>query len=173
MPPPFAVKLEPHDPRWATAADAEGRRLLGASFSLEEVHHIGSTAIPGIVAKPIIDLLAVALSLPHLDNERSSIEALGYVWHGEYGLTGRRYCTLTDKLTGERRVQLHCYAQEDSSITRHLAFRDHLRAFPNLAAAYQEEKVRCVSLNPNDSHAYTDCKSQWVQRVETQALMRR
>jgi GrpB-like predicted nucleotidyltransferase (UPF0157 family) len=172
MPPPFAVKLEPHDPRWAIAADAEKRRLLTASSSLEDVHHIGSTAIPGICAKPIIDLLGVALSLPHLDEEKPVLEALGYAWHGEYGLSGRRYCTLTDTLTGKRRVQLHCYAPGDAAIRRHLAFRDHLRASPELAAAYQEEKVRCASLNPNDSHAYTDCKSHWIQRVEAEALAR-
>lgn len=173
MPPPIAVKLEPHDYRWATAAEAEGRRLLRASSALRNVHHIGSTAIPGIVAKPILDLLGVAVNLSDLDEERSFLEELGYVWHGEYGLAGRRYCTLTAGRTGERRMQLHCYAQGDASITRHLAFRDHLRALPHVAAAYEEEKMRCARLTPKDSHAYTRCKSQWIQRVEAEALRRR
>jgi GrpB-like predicted nucleotidyltransferase (UPF0157 family) len=173
MPPPIAVELQPHDHRWAAAAEAEARRLLGASGVLCEVHHIGSTAIPGIAAKPIIDLLGVALSLSDLDKEKPAFEALGYAWHGEYGLEGRRYCTLTDSVTGKRRVHLHCYARGDAAIARHLAFRDHLRAFPQVAAAYQEEKIRCARLHPHDSHSYTDCKSRWIKSVEAKALARR
>lgn len=172
MPAPIAVKLELHDCRWAAAAEAEGRRLSRASSALCEVHHMGSTAIPGIAAKPIIDLLGVAANLCDLDEERTNIEALGYVWHGEYGLAGRRYCTLIDGQSGERRVQLHCYAQGDASITRHLAFRDYLRALPEVAAAYEDEKMRCALLNPDDSHAYTRCKSRWIERVEAEALQR-
>jgi GrpB-like predicted nucleotidyltransferase (UPF0157 family) len=170
MPPPFAVKLQPHDGGWQAAAEAERKRLLGALSSLEEIHHIGSTAIPGIVAKPIVDLLGTSPNLSDLDAERPLLESLGYAWHGQYGLTGRRYCTLTDASTGERRVQLHCYARNEPSITRHLAFRDYLRARPDIAAAYGEEKMRCARLNPFDSHAYAECKSPWIKRIEAEAL---
>jgi GrpB-like predicted nucleotidyltransferase (UPF0157 family) len=139
MPPPLAVKLKPHDHRWLDSAELEGRRLLRASPTLREIHHIGSTAIEGIVAKPIIDLLGVAQNLSDLDEDRSLLEALGYVWHGEYGLTGRRYYTLSGRQSGERLVQLHCYARGDASIMRHLAFRDYLRAYPEVASAYEGE----------------------------------
>jgi GrpB-like predicted nucleotidyltransferase (UPF0157 family) len=79
------------------------------------VHHIGSTSVVGIVAKPIIDLLGVAINLTTFDEERSIWEALGYKWRGEYGLPARRYCTLSDG-GGRCRVHLHCYADGDSSI---------------------------------------------------------
>lgn len=171
MPPPIRVELEPHNPAWAEDAQREAARLaLAIGATLVTVHHIGSTAIPGIQAKPILDLLPVVVDIAELNANRARLEALGYAAWGEYGLPGRRCFTLNDAATARRKVQLHCYQADSPEIERHLAFRDYLRARADLARDYEAEKCRCRDRHPLDSHAYTECKSQWIRRIEAEAL---
>jgi GrpB-like predicted nucleotidyltransferase (UPF0157 family) len=107
MLPPYAVRLIPHDPAWADQASEEEARILKSVWpAVIEMHHVGSTSIPGIKAKPIIDLVAVSPSLEVIESARPQLEALGYAWHGEYGVEGRRFCTLSDPKTGLRRFHL-------------------------------------------------------------------
>lgn len=171
MPLPIEVELVAHDPRWAQAA-AERGRVLAAALGpvLIEVQHIGSTAIAGIRAKPVLDLMPLVRDLAGLDARRGAVEALGYQWWGEYGLPGRRYCTLSDPDSGRRLVQAHCYVAGSAEAVRHLAFRDYLRAHSDIAADYDALKQRCRDRHPMDSHAYSDCKNDWIQRVQAQAL---
>lgn len=171
MPPPIKVELLPYDPRWASAAATASQALattIGAC--LLECHHVGSTAIPGIHAKPILDLMPVVTDLAALDSRQNEVQALGYEWWGEYGLQGRRYCTLSDPQSGLRLIHVHCYAQGSPEITRHLAFRDYLRSNGDVARDYDREKRRCQILNPFDSHAYGDCKAEWIATTQARAL---
>ena len=171
MPQPIKVELHPHSPAWAEFAKREAARIAAAlGDNLIVVHHIGSTSIPGIHAKPIIDLLPEVRSLAELDAAAPRLTALGYRYCGEYGIPGRRYCALDDPLTGQRRYQLHCFAAGSPQIVRHLAFRDYLRAHPEVAREYDAEKHRCRLLHPDDSHAYSEAKSAWIQACLPPAL---
>jgi GrpB-like predicted nucleotidyltransferase (UPF0157 family) len=139
-----------------------GRTLL-------TVHHIGSTAIPGMAAKPVMDLMPIVSSLEELDLKRDLVESVGYSWHGEFGVDGRRFCALTDA-QGHRTAQLHFYEAKSPHARRQLAFRDYLRAFPDCAAEYEAEKRRARELYPDDSHAYSEEKGAWIRATEAKAL---
>jgi GrpB-like predicted nucleotidyltransferase (UPF0157 family) len=165
---PFPVRLVDSDPDWPRQAAERIARLRVLEPVLVITHHIGSTSVPGLIAKPIIDLMPLVADLGALDQERGAVEALGYRWHGEYGISGRRYCTAE---IGERRVaQLHFFAMGDPGALRHLAFRDYLRAHPGIAAAYAAEKRRARDLHPGDHQAYGAEKRGWIDRTEAQAL---
>jgi len=171
MPAPIPVELVPHSPVWAEQARIEGARLSSAlGDTLIAVHHVGSTSIPGIAAKPILDLIPEVTSLDVLDAAQERVVALGFEWWGEYGTTGRRFCTLSDASTGKRLVHLHCFATGSPHIARHVAFRDYMRRHPDKARAYEAEKMRARDLNPDDSHAYTAAKSAWIVAAEAEAL---
>lgn len=172
MPAPIPVELLPYTSEWPRAAAREAQRLSGMlGENLIVVHHVGSTAIPGILAKPIVDLLPVVRDLSQLDSSRGSLAALGYQWWGEYGLPGRRYCTFDDPASGRRKIQLHCYQQGTAEIERHLAFRDYLKARPDLARAYESVKEKCRDSHSLDSHAYSDCKDNWIQKIQAEAIV--
>ena len=167
----FPVELHPHSPHWAEQARAETVRLRKALGGvLITVHHIGSTSIPGIMAKPIVDLIPVVSDLASLDRTMPRVEALGYECLGEFGLPGRRYCRRDDPLTGRRACQVHCYADGWPEIDRHLAFADYLRAHPAIAKDYEAEKVRAATLHPGNTLDYNDAKNDWIKRVERDAL---
>ena len=170
MPPPIPVILAAYDPEWPRLAAGHGRRLQAALGSvLIIVHHIGSTSVPGLAAKPIIDLMPLVSDLAELDRLRGRVEALGYGWHGELGIAGRRYCTLDDE-AGVRAVQLHIFQVNSPHIERHIALRDYLRAHPDFARAYENEKRRAQGLHPDDSHRYGDEKAAWIRDAEVKAL---
>ena len=163
------VVITPYDPDLPVRADTLASALKIVGPVLIAVHHIGSTAVPGLAAKPIIDLTPVVRGLDAFDLRRPLVEALGCRWHGENGIPGRRYCVLDDAVGG-RMAQLHVFTEISPDLRRHLAFRDYLRAHPDVARAYADEKSRAQRLHPDNSHRYSDEKSAWVRRVEALAL---
>ena len=99
------IRLAPPDPAWPNMAKAEADRWFSADLpGLVTIHHIGSTSVPGLPAKPIVDLLPVFSGYDRIEEVQEKVEALGYVWMGENGLPGRRYVQLDDPETGTRVV---------------------------------------------------------------------
>lgn len=173
MPPtpsPHPFVLKPNDPEWARTAERETMRLRQAlGTNLVSVEHFGSTSVPGLAAKPVIDLMPLVADLRALDRDRARIEALGYQWFGEFGIARRRFCTLTGA-DGARLIHLHAYQVGDAEIGRHLAFRDYLRAHTEVARDYEREKRRAAVLHPDDSLAYNEEKDAWIVTHEALAV---
>ncbi len=168
---PRTVALVPHTSDWSVRAAALTADIHAAApGALRAVHHIGSTAVAGLVAKPVIDLLGEVESLVMIETARASLEGLGWRWRGENGVAGRRYLTWDDPETGARAAHLHVHATGDPMIPWHLAFRDRLRAEPETAAAYEAEKRRCAALHPDDSGAYAASKKAWTDGVAEAAV---
>ena len=165
--------LVPPDPSLADQARTEIERWRTHVVGIVAIHHIGSTSVPGLSAKPILDLLPVFENAPARDAARPFLEAMGYEWMGAYGLEGRAYVRLSDPDTGERRVHAHGYATGHADIARHLAFRDALRENAALRAAYTSVKAACAAKHPAGGPSYGACKSRWIDKVEERALERK
>ena len=163
------VNVVPYDPDWPRRFDEE-RRLLAAVFAGSDVaiEHVGSTAVPGLGAKPIIDILIGVPMLVEVEDRMSSLVAAGYEYVPEYEkqLPDRRY--FRKPRFGLRTFHLHCVVTQSSFWIRHLAFRDYLRAHPESADAYYTLK-RELAMRVSKEE-YTDAKSPFIEGVLASAM---
>lgn len=166
----MAPILVVHNPSWAGQYlhEAAGiRAVLGANAV--GLHHVGSTSIPGMLAKPVIDILGAVTCLDAVDDCVDAIGRLGYEAKGEFGLTGRRYFRKHDDC-GQRTHHLHIYGKNSADFLRHLVFRDFLLAFPEQAKRYSEFKAKLVDEIGVRRQEYQAAKSPFVADLERQAL---
>ena len=162
----MAPLVVPHDPEWAAAFAAEARALTVAmGETCTALHHIGSTAIPGILAKPIIDILGEVSSFELPDGATGRIKSLGYTALGAFGIEGRRYFR-KDDAQGRRTHHLHLFEPGSLHIERHLAFRDYLRSHPEKAGEYSALKEALV----DSGVPYQDGKGAFVKAAEAEAI---
>lgn len=160
----YSTAVVRHDPAWAVefaARAAEIAAVLGAD--LVAIHHAGSTAIPGIRAKPTIDFVVVARSLDALDACADAMQALGYAVRGELGIPGRRFFTRNDGTA--RTHNVHSFAAGNPEIERMLSLRDYLRTHPADAQAYSHLKEELSRRFPNDVSSYTNGKSAFIEEI--------
>jgi GrpB-like predicted nucleotidyltransferase (UPF0157 family) len=163
------VFLVPSDPRWPGEYARESSAVAAAiGEPLVAIHHIGSTAIPGIHAKPVIDILAAVGNLLRLDEQTPRLEALGYEALGEFGIPGRRYFR-KDDAAGNRTHQIHAFQLGSPQIERHLAFRDFMRAHRDCAEQYDALKQRLARQFPSDISSYTDGKDEFIRAMDARA----
>lgn len=164
------VQVHPPDPQWPQAYAAESAQVARAlGDTIVHIHHIGSTAIPQIYAKPVIDMLAEVSDIDRVDACNAALAALGYTALGEYGLPGRRYFR-KDNGAGVRTHHLHTFQLGSPEVIRHLAFRDFMRANPDCAQQYSDLKRALATQYPHDIDGYMDGKDEFVKAMERRAM---
>ena len=160
------VALHAHDPAWKHAFELERDRLhalLPGTFVA--IEHIGSTAVPGLVAKPIIDLMAAVDSLDDVDALIYRLCDNGYTTSREFNaaLSDRKW--LMRWRDGHRTHHLHIVVADGARWRDRLAFRDALRADPVLAGRYAALKSELAQRHRDDREAYTEAKAAFVRSV--------
>lgn len=165
---PRKVEVVPPDPAWTRTFEEEAGQITAAlGDEVVAVHHIGSTAIPGISAKPIVDLLVEVRRIEAVDDLSGAMSERGYEAWGEYGLPGRRYF---DKRGNRHICHVHTYQRGNPEVERHLAFRDYMTSHPEEAEAYGRLKEDLARKYPTDIEAYMDGKDAFIKETERKAL---
>jgi GrpB-like predicted nucleotidyltransferase (UPF0157 family) len=163
---PETVVLSTYSPLWPAVFEFERGRLqsiLGADAAV--IEHIGSTAVPGLGAKPIIDVMAGVADLAMVERRMDALVADGYRYVPEFELAfpQRRYFVKTHAQPGN--FHLHAVVLGSAFWKSHLAFRDALRSDPALAAKYWRLKQRLAARYPNDREAYSEAKNAFIREV--------
>ena len=166
---PQHIVVTAYNPEWPNMFEMEAekiRQILGPNCV--SIFHIGSTSVPGLAAKPVIDIMPVVHSLERVDAAAEEFEKIGYEYLGEFGIPGRRYLR---KGGDERTHQIHIFQETDQkNIRRHLAVRDYLRDHEESRRAYAKLKRELARKYPYDIEGYCDGKEEFVRELEEIAL---
>lgn len=162
------IKVVPYQTEWPSKFRKEAfllHNLIGDN--LLKAHHIGSTSVPQLMAKPIIDILLEVKDLELLDQKNPDFIRQGYEPKGAYGIAGRRYFR---KGSENRSHHVHAFVAGDPNVERHLAFRDYLRMHPDVAKAYGELKFANAAKSNKGLLDYCDAKDPFIKLHEQKAL---
>ncbi|QNP75820.1 GrpB family protein [Streptomyces roseirectus] len=153
------MEIVPYDPAWPTEFTALAARLRPALPDALRIDHIGSTSVPGLAAKPVID---VQISVPALtpdDDFRTPLEALGFRYRRDNPDRSKRYFREPEDT---RRIHIHVRRAGSLDEQLNLVFRDFLRARPETARRYAEAKRELAARHRHDAEAYTEGKSPFI-----------
>ncbi len=157
------------DPSWPELFEVEVARIRDALGGLAvRVDHVGSTSVPGLAAKPIIDIQTSVASMVPRDAYVEPLRSLGYRWTLDPWSDEHEYFSRDE--SGARACQIHVCQAGGAWERRHLAFRDWLRDHPDDATAYAALKRQLATQHPNDLMAYVDSKTAFIRSIEARAL---
>jgi len=162
------IRLSGYDENWIRMFYEESQ-FLKVIFSDEviNIEHFGSTSVPGMKAKPVIDMICLVKDINRIDSFNEKMRTLGYEVAGEWGIRGRRLF----RNGGDNRTHhIHIYQQDNPQIKRHLAVRDYLRTHPSEIEKYNNLKVK-LSQECDDTAFYSKAKKPFVKKLEQRALI--
>ena len=156
------MNLAPYDSDWPLEFAAEAERIERACDGLViRLEHIGSTSVPGLAAKPVIDVLAGRPGNVSGERYVPAFRQLGYEHKGAYGIPGRNYF----RRGSPRTHHVHLVSWSSDLWRDHLLFRDYLRANPTTAREYETIKRELAAVYVNDRERYTDAKGPFIRSI--------
>lgn len=167
------VEIVNYDPRWPSLFDEEAKRLRATldPSSIVGIEHFGSTAVPGLSAKPIIDILIAVRSLPEAQATFvRALRNLDYVYWADNPRKDRMFFVKGMPPFGSGRSHHVHVTEAHSEMWQRLAFRDYLRAHPDEAGTYERLKRRLAAEHRADREAYTDAKLTYIDGVMRKAI---
>lgn len=154
------IEVVPYDTDWPKIFETEAEKIKNTlGNNCIAIHHIGSTAVPGLAAKPVIDMIPVVRDILLVDRANAKMQALGYEVKGEYGMIFRRYFR-------KENANIHVYEQESGEIDRCIKFRDWMRSHPEDKDAYANLKETLAKKFPNDIFNYCSGKDEFVAAID-------
>lgn len=167
---PRPVVIVDYDPEWPARYEVERAAIVAAiGPHIVAIEHVGSTAVPGLGAKSVIDIMVGIGSLADAPACIELLRQAGYTYYPDHEveMPERRYFDVQDD---SRDAHLHMVEHGSAFWRRHLAFRDYLRAHPDAAAEYDRLKRRLAAHYGTDREGYTNAKTEFVQGIERLAL---
>lgn len=162
------IEVVPYDPNWPNQFEEEASKITPIfSDNFVAIHHIGSTSVPGLAAKPTIDIIVEVKNIELVDNCNPQMEKLGYEAWGEYKIPGRRFFV---KGENKRTHHVHTFQVGSVEIARHLYVRDYLKSHPDEAKEYANLKIKLAQQFTNDRRGYVKNKEDYVKALEQRAI---
>ena len=163
------IEIVEYRPEWRVIFEKEkGAILERCRPRVIEVHHVGSTSVPGLAAKPLLDIMPVVANPDDGESAVEPMTTLEYRYRGDNGLPGRFYF---DKIVdGRTVVHTHMYPQDHFDVRKLVAFWDHLRSHHEAALAYEGLKRELASKFRDDRVSYTDAKGAFINEITAAAL---
>ncbi len=161
------IEVVSYNPKWKEEYLKESEKLKKLfKDEIVDIYHIGSTSIPGISAKPVIDILLSVNDISKIDDYNEEMVKLGYEAKGEYGIPSRRFFL---KGIYDRTHHIHAFEVGNPEIIRHLNFRDYIIAHPEEMKQYQELKKELAKEFRYDNEGYCDGKDCFIKNIDKKA----
>ena len=164
------VGIVSYNPNWKEIYKEESKKIKNVlSDIIVDIHHIGSTAIPGIKAKPVIDILVEVKDIEAVGRYNNKMEELGYEVMGEHGIPKRRFFR---KGGNKRTHHIHIFQVGNEEIERYINFKEYLIAHPDKAWEYSKLKEKLANKYTYDVENYTNGKSDFIKEIDRKAKLR-
>jgi len=165
------VEVVSYNSNWREMYKEESEKIKNIlNDIIIDIHHIGSTAIPGIKAKPVIDILVEVKDIEEVDQYNHKMEELEYEAMGEYGIPKRRF---SRKGKNNRTHHIHIFQTGNEEIKRHINFKEYLIAHPDKSREYSKLKEELANKYTYDVENYSNSKSDFIKEIDRKAKLRK